>query len=388
VSSTLGTIFKITTFGESHGPGVGVVIEGCPPGLRLDADGIQRELDRRKPGQNLLTTQRKEADEFEILSGAYEGRTLGSPLTFLIRNKDMKGGDYKKWEHLYRPSHADFTYDAKYGFRTPLGGGRASARETIGRVAAGAIAAQILKEELGVETVAWVEEVGGFSAGLYDSPPASRQDVDRFPARCPDEQAAGRMAEMIDEARRSGDSLGGVVAAVSRNVPPGLGDPVFGKLEADLARACLSIPACKGFESGSGFAGTRLRGSEHNDEFLPEEESPNTVLEGRDHDSVPRPVTRTNNSGGIQGGISNGMPLLMRLAFKPTATINREQNTVDDLGRAALIKTGGRHDPCVLPRAVPIVEAMINLTLVDAFLRQRALAPEWSRRFIKGGHPS
>lgn len=398
MSSSTGQIFRITTFGESHGPGIGVVIDGCPPGLELDGDSIERELKRRRPGQSAITTQRKESDEFQILSGLYQGRTLGTPLTFFVPNRDVRSDDYLRWADIYRPSHADYTYDAKYGFRTPLGGGRASVRETIGRVAAGAVAGQILKSELGVETVAWVDSIGDVQSNLFENPPASRDEVDRFPVRNPDEKTAGEMTALIEETRKNADSLGGTIGVVVNNVPPGLGDPVFDKLEANLARACLSIPACKGFESGSGFRGARMRGSEHNDLFFSEGKAGGepggritadtktaaTTGEGgvrRTVLDVPELKTRGNNSGGIQGGISNGMPVLLRLAFKPTATIPREQDSINEKGEPVKLRTGGRHDPCVLPRAVPIVEAVVNLVLVDAYLQQRAVNPLWWVRF-------
>ena len=372
-----------------------MVIDGCPAGIRLDLEAIQKELTRRRPGQSRLTTQRKEADEFEILSGFYEGRTLGTPLTFFVRNADNKPGDYLRWADIYRPSHADFTYDAKYGYRTPLGGGRASVRETIGRVAAGAVAGQILKEELGLETVAWVESIGPIDAGLMQNPPRTRAEVDENEVRSPGEENAKLMIAEIEQARKQGDSIGGTIGVIVRNVPPGLGDPVFDKLEADLGRACLSIPACKGFESGSGFAGTRMRGSAHNDAFyLDNSQAENNHTGGdtairlagrapgdRGVEDVPGVNTSTNYSGGIQGGISNGMPVLLKLAFKPTATIHRDQDTVNEKGEAVTLKAGGRHDPCVLPRAVPIVESVVNLTLLDAYLRQRAIHPEWWRRY-------
>ncbi len=383
MSSTLGTLFSITTFGESHGPALGVVIDGCPAGIRLDRAAIQRELDRRRPGQSHLTTPRKEEDEFEVLSGLYEGVTLGTPLAFLIRNSDVKSGDYQRWATTYRPSHADYTYHAKYGHRTPLGGGRASARETVGRVIAGAVAGQILKEELGVETVAWLESAGEIRSSAHQAPPLTREEVDRSPVRCPDPAASERIVRMIEEIKSEGDSVGGTVGVIVRNLPPGLGDPVFRKLEADLAAACLSIPACKGFESGSGFEGAESRGSLHNDLFYREESSPFTPPESFQSPlyDVPSVATHTNRSGGIQGGISNGMPLLMRLAFKPTATIRKDQTTLNEEGEEVSLKAGGRHDPCVVPRAIPIVESMVNLVLVDAYLRQRAMQPHWWVRY-------
>jgi chorismate synthase len=358
VSSSLGTLFRITTFGESHGPAVGVVVDGCPPRLPLSAEDIQIELDRRRPGQSRITTQRREADVAEILSGVQDGLTLGTPIAVLVRNTDQRGGDYEEMRTKYRPSHADFTYQAKYGIRAWQGGGRASARETVGRVAAGAIARKLLAVEAAVEIVAWVKRVAGREAEI-DPARVTRAEVEANIVRCPDPVAAEEMIGLIDAARKDGDSLGGVVEAVARGVPVGLGEPIFDKLEADLAKALLSLPACKGFESGSGFAGTRLRGSEHNDPFYA--------------DPTRRVRTRTNRSGGIQGGISNGEDVVVRAAFKPTATILREQETVDVEGNATTLAPRGRHDPCVLPRAVPIVEAMIALVLADHWLRQRAL---------------
>jgi chorismate synthase len=356
VSSSFGKLFCITTFGESHGPAVGVVVDGCPPRLPISRDEIQVELDRRRPGQSRITTQRREADEVEILSGVQDGLTLGTPIALAVRNTDQRGSDYEEMRSKYRPSHADFTYQAKFGIRAWQGGGRASARETIGRVAAGAIARKLLAVEASVEIVAYVKQVADREAEV-DPTGVSRGDVEANIVRCPDRLAAEEMIALIDAARKDGDSLGGVVEAVARGVPAGLGEPIFDKLEADLGRALLSLPACKGFESGSGFAGTRLRGSQHNDPFYA--------------DATRRIRTRTNWSGGIQGGISNGEDIVVRAAFKPTATILREQETVDVDGNPTTLKPRGRHDPCVLPRAVPIVEAMIALVLADHYLRQR-----------------
>lgn len=358
MSSSFGTLFRITTFGESHGPGLGVVVDGCPPRLPLDAADVQAELDRRRPGASRLASQRKEADQVEILSGVLDGLTLGTPIAMLIRNTDTRGGDYSEIARAYRPSHADYTYDAKYGIRAVAGGGRASARETAGRVAAGAIAQRLLAQH-GVAIVAWVDEVAGIAAAVDDAA-VMRADVDASEVRCPDPAASAAMVERIERARKDGDSVGGVVRAVARGVPVGWGEPVFDKLEADLAKAMLSIPAAKGVENGSGFAGTRLTGSEHNDLFY-----------RRDDGTIG---TRTNRSGGIQGGISNGEPITLRVAFKPTATIMRPQDTVDRDGNPAVLAPRGRHDPCVLPRAVPIVEAMMALVLADHALRQAARA--------------
>ena len=355
MASTFGHLFRVTSFGESHGRAVGAVVDGCPPRVAIDPEAIQRELDRRRPGQSKLVSQRAEDDRVEILSGVRDGLSLGTPIALVVWNKDARAKDYGAIAQAYRPSHADFTYDAKYGIQAASGGGRASARETIARVAAGAIAAEVLGG-IGVDVIGWVSQVGAVDAAV-DIESVSRESVEATPVRCPDPEAAAAMIEAIQAARKSGDSLGGVVTAVAKNVPAGLGDPVFDKLEADLARAVMSIPACKGFEVGAGFAGTRMPGSTHNDPFYSE-------------GGVIR--TRTNHSGGIQGGISNGMPITCRSAFKPTATIMREQETVTADGQAAVLEPRGRHDPCVLPRAVPIVEAMIRLVLVDAWMRHRA----------------
>jgi chorismate synthase len=358
VASTFGQLFRIATWGESHGPAVGVVVDGCPPRVPITAEEIQVELDRRRPGQSRITTRRDEADAVEILSGVHEGLTLGSPIALLVRNADARSADYQEMRTVFRPSHADFTYQAKYGVRAAAGGGRASARETIGRVASGAIARRVLAGMAQIEIVAYVKQVQDLGATV-DSGAVTRKDVDANIVRCPDAAVADQMIALIDQARADGDSLGGVVEAVARHVPAGLGEPVFDKLHADLGKALLSIPACKGFEVGSGFSGTRLHGSEHNDIFYAQ---------------GGRIRTRTNRSGGIQGGISNGEDIVVRAAFKPVATILREQETVDVDGNSVQLQPRGRHDPCVLPRAVPIVEAMMALVLADHFLRQRALA--------------
>jgi chorismate synthase len=356
MGSSFGRLFRVTTFGESHGPAVGCVVEGCPPRLPLVADDVQRELDRRRPGQSALTTQRRELDRVEILSGVADGLTLGTPIAMLVHNEDARGADYEEMRTKFRPSHADYVYQAKYGIRAWQGGGRASARETIGRVAAGAVARKVLAP-VGVEVLAWVRQVRDLEAPI-DPTRVALADVESNPVRCPDPAFAAKMHAAIDEARKSGDSLGGVVEAVARGVPVGLGDPVFDKLEADLAKAMLSLPAAKGFEVGSGFRGVTLTGSEHNDPFYV--------------DDAGRVRTRSNRSGGIQGGISNGEDVLVRVAFKPTATILREQETVDEKGHPTTLAARGRHDPCVLPRAVPIVEAMVALVLADHLLRHRA----------------
>ena len=355
MGNTFGHAFRVTTWGESHGDAVGVVVDGCPPRVPLDIADLQTELDRRRPGQSDISSQRKEGDRGEILSGVFEGLTLGTPILIGVWNEDARSKDYEHMRHLFRPSHADYTYQAKYGIRNWMGGGRASARETIGRVAAGAIARKILNIECGVEIVGYVKQVWTIVADV-DPNSVSASEVEANAVRCPDADAAARMTERIIEARKDGDSLGGVVEAVARNVPPGLGEPVFDKLEADLGRGILSLPACKGFEIGSGFGGVTMTGSQHNDPF---------------YSDGGRIRTRTNRSGGVQGGISNGENIAVRAAFKPTATIMRPQETVDDEGRSAVIEGRGRHDPCVLPRAVPMVEAMMALVLVDHLLRQR-----------------
>ena len=358
MSSTIGTIFKVTTFGESHGKGVGAVVDGCPPGLTISETDIQPQLDRRRPGQSRLTTDRDESDRVTILSGVENGRALGTPIALSVANRDQKPGDYASMQAIPRPSHADYTYQMKYGIRASSGGGRSSARETIGRVAAGAIAEKILYEEHGVEIVAWVNAVGTIEAAGIDDSRITRQAVDETFVRCPSENKAGQMESAIKAAKEAKDSLGGIITCVCRNVPAGLGEPVFGKMEAHLAQAMLSIPATKGFEIGSGFAGTRLTGSKHNDPFIKKGD---------------RLGTSTNNSGGVQGGISNGEPIIFRVAFKPPATIGQAQMTVDFNGNDAILEAKGRHDPCVVPRAVPIVESMAALVIADLALRQRRM---------------
>lgn len=356
MSSNFGTLFRISTWGESHGGGVGVVVDGCPSRLPLSEADIQVELDRRRPGQSKIVTQRKETDTVEILSGVLDGVTLGTPIAMLVRNEDQRSRDYEELKTKYRPSHADFTYDAKYGVRAWSGGGRASARETIGRVAAGAIAKKVLAG-FGVEIVAWVERVQNVESNV-DPSTVTLAQVESNIMRCPEADAAERMIAHVEEIRKQGNSVGGTVGCVVRGVPAGWGEPVFDKLEADLAKAVMSLPACKGFEVGSGFAGTYLTGLEHNDPFYPED---------------GRARTRTNFSGGIQGGISNGEAITLRAAFKPTATVLREQETITNELESTTITGRGRHDPCVLPRAVPMVEAMVALVLVDHALRQRAI---------------
>jgi chorismate synthase len=357
VGNSWGQLFRVTTWGESHGAAVGAVVDGCPPRLPLSEADIQPDLDRRVPGQSALVSQRKETDTVTILSGVFEGRTLGTPISLSIPNADMRPGDYREVREKYRPSHADYTYEAKYGIRDWRGGGRTSARETAGRVAAGAIARKWLAARFAVTVVAWVSKAGTLRVEC-DPERVTRDEVDLTPIRCPDLATAERMIAAVEAARRDGDSLGGIVTCAVRGCPPGWGEPVFDRLEADLAKAMLSLPASKGFEIGSGFAGTDLRGSEHNDEFY---------MDGG------RVRTRTNRSGGVQGGITNGETIVFRVAFKPTATIMREQRTVS-VGREDTTITGrGRHDPCVLPRAVPMVEAMATLALADHALRHLAV---------------
>lgn len=331
------------------------MIDGCPPLIEISAEEIQVELDRRRPGQSKITTPRNEADHCEILSGIVDGKTLGTPIAIMVRNKDQRSQDYTEMAVKYRPSHADATYDAKYGIRAVAGGGRSSARETIGRVAAGAIAKKILQQS-GVEIVAYVKQIKDLEAAI-DPNTVTLDQVESNIVRCPDPDCAEAMIDLIQKTGGQGDSIGGVVECVARQVPMGLGEPVFDKLEADLAKAVMSLPATKGFEIGSGFAGTRMTGSEHNDEFYTDESG--------------RLRTVTNRSGGVQGGISNGENIVIRVAFKPTATIRKEQKTVTNTGEAVTLAAKGRHDPCVLPRAVPMVEAMVALVLCDHLLRQR-----------------
>ena len=355
MGNTFGHLFRVTTWGESHGDAVGVVVDGCPPRIPISVDDIQPDLDRRRPGQSEITTQRQEGDRAEILSGVFDGLTLGTPIMIGVWNEDQRSKDYEHMRTKFRPSHADYTYQAKYGIRNWKGGGRAAARETIGRVAAAAIAKKILAREHGVEIVGYVKQVWRLVAEV-DPDTVTLEAVESNEVRCPDKSAAAKMIDRIKEGRKDGDSLGGVVEAVARNVPPGLGEPVFDKLESDLGRGILSLPACKGFEVGSGFGGVTMTGSEHNDPFYNDE---------------GRIRTRSNLSGGIQGGISNGENIIVRAAFKPTATIMMPQETVDEEGNPTVLEGRGRHDPCVLPRAVPMVEAMMALVLVDHVLRQR-----------------
>jgi chorismate synthase len=358
MGNTFGQLFRVTTFGESHGGGIGVIIDGCPPRIEISEAEIQRELDRRRPGQSKLTTQRKEADRCEILSGVFEGKTLGTPIAVLVRNKDVRPEDYSEIARKFRPSHADYTYEAKYGIRNWQGGGRASARETIGRVAAGAIAKKILAAlYIDFEVVAYVTQIHELAAQI-DRSTVEIEDVEKNIVRCPDNAIAKKMISLIETVRDEGDSVGGVIECVARGIPPGLGEPVFDKLEADLAKAILSIPAAKAFEIGSGFGATQMRGSQHNDAF---------------ETRAGKIRTTTNNSGGVQGGISNGEDIYFRVAFKPPATIALEQKTVTISKDETELAARGRHDPCVLPRAVPIVEAMAAIVLCDHALRQNAV---------------
>lgn len=360
--NTFGKVFRISTWGESHGGGVGVTLDGCPPRLHVTREDIQKDLDRRRPGQSRITTPRNEEDAVEIMSGLNaDDVTLGTPIAMLVRNKDQRSQDYLEndMKVAYRPSHADATYDAKYGVRAIAGGGRSSARETIGRVAAGAIARKILKQYNNIEILAYVSKVQDIEAKDVDHDTFTMEDVDSNIVRCPDQAVAEKMLQRIDEIRKSGNSIGGVVTCVARNVPAGLGAPVFDKLEADLAKACMSIPAAKGFESGDGFEGTLLTGKEHNDEFYIDPVTGATR-------------TKTNRSGGIQGGISNGENIVIKVAFKPTSTIGQAQSTVTRDGQEVELRGKGRHDPCVLPRAIPMVEAMVALTLVDHLMMQKA----------------
>jgi len=353
--NTFGQTFRITTYGESHGKAIGVIIDGCPPKVEIDLDFIQTELSRRRPGQSAIVTQRKELDQFEIYSGIFEGKSTGTPIHLMIKNKDARSKDYSHIATSFRPSHADYTYQAKYGLRDYRGGGRSSARETAARVAAGAIAKMILKQE-GIHIQAYVSQVGDLKlTKSYQELDLSQ--VESNPVRCPDQAMAAEMETLIRQVRKDGDTIGGMVSAVATGVPAGLGEPVFDKLHADLAKAMLSINACKGFEYGSGFAGMAMRGSEHNDGF----ENVNGTIQ-----------TTTNHSGGIQGGISNGMDIYFNVAFKPVATIINDQTSVNESGETVVIGGKGRHDPCVVPRAVPIVEAMTALVLVDHWLRFKA----------------
>ena len=356
MGNSFGKLFRITSFGESHGAAVGVIIDGCPAGLNITAEEIQFELDRRKPGQSKIVTPRKEADELQILSGIFEGKTTGSPICLVVTNKDANSKAYDHLKDVFRPSHADFTYLTKYGHRDYRGGGRSSARETIARVAAGAIAKKLLKQINNIETIAYVSQVHTISA-VIDKDHVTLEQVEASIVRCPHPETAELMITHIEQARQNGDSLGGIVECVIRNVPAGLGEPAFDKLKADLAKAMMSIPATMGFDIGSGFFAPTMTGSEHNDAFI--------LKNGQ-------VGTRTNLSGGTQGGISNGEPIYFRVAFKPTATIYKEQDTLNTQLEPIKLQSKGRHDPCVIPRAVPIVEAMANLVILDHYLRQNA----------------
>jgi chorismate synthase len=356
MANSFGHLFRITTWGESHGGGVGVVVDGCPPRLKLSEADIQPDLDRRRPGQSKIVTPRKETDTVQILSGTFEGKTLGTPISLWVKNEDARSEAYTEMATKFRPSHADYTYFAKFGIRAWPGGGRTSARETIGRVAAGAIAKKILRERFGVEVLAYVKQVQKLVAEV-DPETVKAKQIESNIVRCPDAAAAPKMIRLIEKMRREGNSVGGIVEGAARGVPPGWGGPVFDRLEADLAKAMLSLPASKGFDIGSGFDGILLTGLEHNDAFRMKGGQVRTV---------------TNRSGGIQGGISNGETIYFRVAFKPVATVMHEQDTVDVQFKNTTLKGRGRHDPCVLPRAVPMVEAMTALVLVDHALRQQA----------------
>lgn len=354
--NSFGQLFRITTFGESHGGVVGAVVDGCPPNLEISEAEIQEELDRRKPGQSKITTPRKEEDEIKIMSGVFNGRTTGTPILLLAYNKDICPEDYQEMKDLFRPGHADFTYTKKYGFRDWHGSGRASARETLARVAAGAIARKYLKENLRIEILSFVEQVGDIKTDV-DFNSVKAEEIDSNIVRCPDPEAAQKMIALIEQVKSEGDSIGGVIRGVIKNVPIGLGEPVFDKLSADLAKAFVSINAVKGFEIGSGFEGTKMRGSAHNDQFRSED---------------GKIKLKTNFAGGTLGGISNGETIYFRIAFKPISTISKPQETVDINGKETKLEAAGRHDPCVLPRAVPIVDAMSALVIMDHYLRNKA----------------
>lgn len=363
--NTFGHLFRVTSAGESHGPGNVVIIDGVPPGLEIDERAIERELDRRRPGQSKLVSQRAESDRAEILSGVFEGRATGTPLAILVRNEDARSKDYTRQKDVYRPGHADFTYDRKFGFRDHRGGGRSSARETVARVAAGAVA-KLLLARLGVRVVGWVQQVGSVTAPACDPRQVTEQAVEQTPVRCPDPATAERMIALIEEVRREGDSIGGAALVCALGVPAGWGEPVFDRLDADLAKALMSLPAVKGIEIGAGFDVAQARGSQNNDIFVPAPDAP-------DSERGPRAVTTlTNRHGGVLGGISSGLPIVARCAVKPTSSLPREQPTVDRAGKRATIATTGRHDPCVLPRFVPMAEAMVALVLADHALRQAA----------------
>lgn len=355
MSSSFGKLFRLSTFGESHCRGVGAIIDGCPPGLDLDESDIQPQLDRRRPGQSAVSTDRDEKDRVVIQSGTENGKTLGTPISLFVPNQDQRPGDYADMSDIPRPSHADYTYQMKYGIRASSGGGRSSARETIGRVCGGAVAEKYLKTSHNIEIVSWVSSVADIISEQPDISAITRDEIDQTIIRCPDPDAAQKMEALIRKTKDEKNSVGGTVSCVLRHIPAGLGEPVFDKLEAMLARAMLSIPATKGFEIGSGFAGTLMRGSEHNDPFVKKNN---------------RLGTLTNYSGGIQGGISNGEPIVFKVAFKPPATIGLAQDTVNFSGKKTILKAKGRHDPCVVARAVPIVESMAALVIADCLIRQ------------------
>ena len=355
--NSFGQLFRITTFGESHGGGVGVVVDGCPPNLEISEKDIQKELDRRRPGQSSITTPRKESDIIHIFSGVFEGRTTGAPIMMLAYNEDIRPEDYGNLIETYRPGHADYTYEVKYGIRDWRGGGRASARETLGRVAAGAIAKKYLKEKYGVEFLSFVERVGDIESNV-DLDTVTQDQIEANIVRCPDKNIAEKMIGFIESVRKDGDSIGGIIRGIIRNVPAGLGEPVFDKIPADLAKAMMSINATKGFEFGSGFAGARLAGSEHNDEFY-------VATDGKIR-------TKTNNAGGTLGGITTGENIHFRVAFKPVSTIMKKQQTVNKNKKTVELEARGRHDPCVLPRAVPIVDAMAAIVIMDHILWNKA----------------
>ncbi len=354
--NSFGQLYKITTFGESHGGGVGVIVDGCPPGLDISKDDIQRELDRRKPGQSAITTPRKEQDEIHILSGIFEGKTTGTPIMLMAYNKDARPEDYMELKDLYRPGHADYTFEKKYGLRDWRGSGRASARETLGRVAAGAIAKKYLKEKLGIEILSYVEQVGDIKTDI-DFKTVTSEMIESNIVRCPEPAKANEMIELIEEVKSDNDSIGGIILGVIRNVPAGLGEPVFDKIPADLGKAMLSINAVKGFEFGSGFEGVKMRGSQHNDEFYI-------------HNEIVK--LKTNHAGGTLGGITTGEDIYFRVAIKPVSTISKMQNTVNRKGEGTTLEAKGRHDPCVLPRAVPIVDAMAAIVIMDHYMRHKA----------------
>ena len=355
-SNTMGVLFRVTSFGESHGGGVGAVVDGCPPGLKISIEDIQKDLDRRKPGQSQISSPRQEQDKIQILSGVMDGVTTGTPILLLAHNLDARPEDYKNLKNIFRPGHADFTFQKKYGIRDSNGSGRASARVTLGWVAAGAIAKKFLKEKIGIEFLSYVEQVGDIKANI-DFNKVSNRQIESNIVRCPDNIKAIKMINLIKEVRDEGDSIGGVIKGVIKNVPVGLGEPVFSKLSADLGHAMLSINAVKGFEIGCGFEGAKMKGSQHNDEFIVK----NGVVK-----------TKTNHAGGTLGGISNGETIHFRVAFKPVSTIRKEQKTVDVNGKTVSLEATGRHDPCVLPRAVPIVDAMGAIVIMDHYLRHKA----------------